>query len=140
MNGTSCVALVTLGVKDPKMFGEMTKLSKLLADAIESTGLQPFGTVHFQPYPVKDKKKPFGLTAIQCLKESHAAIETYPESALIELTISSCRSFEMEGFGAKIEEQGWAKVVDAVMIRRKAGRWTLDEVMLETRIVDRAPE
>ena len=128
MSGTVCVANITVGIEDESKFRDFEILGAMLETAIKAANLTKIGKAHVQPYATKDPKKAHGLTIIQCLKESHSALETYPEKMLVEILVSSCRDFKMAALKALMEPySGWSTVVDTMFVRRENGQWKLSE-------------
>lgn len=128
MSGTVCIATITIGIKDPTKFRDTEILEGVLSTMIRASGLTKIGKEMIQPYMPKERLKPMGITILQCLKESHASLETYPEKGLVELLISSCKNFNLKQLPAMMEPYYWACIVDQTFFRRVDGRWITSEV------------
>lgn len=140
-HGTQRLALITFGVTEPLRFGSEGDMAHLLVAVIRASGLTTVGDPRVQRYPAPSRGMPKGLTILQCLGESHASLETYPEHGLVEVMISSCKHFSMAGISAFLEPyEGWAKLVDfAYVLRGEAGRWNIkEEVADEARVPSRS--
>lgn len=133
--------MAKIGILDKPRFKSPENLERLLLIFIRAADLKMIGKPFCQVYPAAKKTDIPGMTIIQCLRESHAALETYPEAGLVELMISSCKDFDLRDFPAMMEDvSGWAKIVDYAHVIRKEGRWTLSEVLSETGISARNEE
>lgn len=138
-SGTSAIGLATLGITEAPLFLDAEWLHGLLKTYIKASKMTPIGTHRIQVYPGRPPGGCNGITILQPLKESHASLETYPESGLVELMISSCRVFDASVFPALLEPYGTKVViVDTALFRRNDEGWLIKDVYDKARHADRA--
>ena len=128
--GTTTIMLIKIGVGTRSDLREIESIKAVLNALIKAVGLRSHGKEHVQmsaPAP----KEFFSMAVMRAVRGGYAVANTFPDSSLLEITISSDEHFTAYAIQeAMMPFSKWAILVDVCCLQKRAMGWSEADVAL----------